>query len=239
MQTAWLYADRKGALDADTGGRLAEIADLVCDLWAQPDAGIWEVRSEETHFTHSKMMCWVALDRAVRLVEAEKIAGGDTARWRREADKIRRFVDERCWSERLGTYVRSAGSDELDASLLVGVLTAYSDATDARLQGTIDAVRRELGRGPLLLRYSGEDGLPEREGAFLTCSFWLVDALARSGRVDEATAAMEELLGLANDVGLYAEEIDPETGEFLGNMPQALVHLALIGAAATIAEASP
>jgi GH15 family glucan-1,4-alpha-glucosidase len=238
MQTAWLYAERKGALDGDTGRRLARIADHVCDIWQQPDAGIWEVRSEPVHFTHSKMMCWVALDRALRLVETEKIEGGDAGRWRREADKIRRFVDERCWSERLRSYVRFAGGDELDASLLVGVLTGYSGATDQRLRDTVEAIRRELGRGPLLLRYSGEDGLPEREGAFLTCSFWLVDALARMGQVDEATGLMEELLALANDVGLYAEEIDPETGEFLGNMPQGLVHLALIGAATTIAEAA-
>jgi GH15 family glucan-1,4-alpha-glucosidase len=238
LQTAWLYAGRTGKLDADTGKRLAKVADHVCEIWQEPDAGIWEVRSEPTHFTQSKMMCWVALDRAVRLVETGKISGGDTARWRREADRIRRFVDERCWSERLESYVRFAGGDELDASLLVAVLRGYSAGSDPRLQGTIDAVRRELGRGPLLLRYTGEDGLPPREGAFLTCSFWLVEALARSGRVDEAGETLEELVGLANDVGLYAEEIDPETGEFLGNMPQALVHLALIGAAATIAEAA-
>jgi GH15 family glucan-1,4-alpha-glucosidase len=238
MQTAWLYADRTGRLDLDTARRLAAIADLVCANWRQPDAGIWEVRSEPAHFTHSKMMCWVALDRALRLAKTATIAGGDTAHWRREADAIRRFVDERCWSERQGTYVRHAGSDELDASLLVGVLTGYSEATDPRLQGTIEAVRRELGRGPLLFRYTGEDGLREPEGAFLTCSFWLVDALARTGRVDDAAEMMEELLALANDVGLYAEEIDPETGDFLGNMPQALVHLALIGAATTIAEAA-
>ena len=184
------------------------------------------------------MMCWVALDRALKLVANELIEAGDTARWRREADKIRRFVDERCWSERLRSYVRFADGHELDASLLLAALTGYSEPADPRLQNTIEAVRRELGRGPLLLRYSGEDGLPEREGAFVTCSFWLVDALARSGRVDEATDKMDELLAVANDVGLYAEEIDPETGEFLGNMPQGLVHLALIGAATSIAEAA-
>jgi GH15 family glucan-1,4-alpha-glucosidase len=134
--------------------------------------------------------------------------------------------------------VRYASSDDLDASLLVGVLMGYSEVTDPRLTGTIEAIRRELGRGPLLLRYTGEDGVSGSEGAFLTCSFWLVDALARCGRIDEATNTMEELLALANDVGLYAEEIDPGTGDFLGNMPQALVHLALIGAATSIAEAA-
>jgi GH15 family glucan-1,4-alpha-glucosidase len=238
MQTAWLYAERTGTLDGDTGRRLAAIADHVCEIWRQPDAGIWEIRSEPVHFTQSKMMCLVALDRACRLAEAGTIPGRNAARWRQEADAIRRFVDERCWSERLDSYVRHAGSEEVDASLLLGVLTGYSEARHPRLQGTIEAVRRELGRGPLVMRYTGEDGLPAREGAFLTCSFWLVDALAGAGRVDEAAETMEELLPLANDVGLYAEEIDPETGDFLGNMPQALVHLALIAAAATIAEAA-
>lgn len=238
MQSAWLYADRTGILDADTGRRLSEIADLVCEIWRQPDAGIWEVRSEPLHFTSSKMMCWLALDRAVRLSESGTIPGENAARWRHEAEAIRRFVDRRCWSKRAGSYVRHAGSQELDASLLVGVLTGYSEASDPRLRGTIEAVRRELGRGPLMMRYTGDDGVNEREGAFVTCSFWLVDALARTGRVDEAMETMEQLLRLANDVGLYAEEIDPETGDFLGNMPQGLVHLALIMAANTIAEAA-
>ena len=238
MQTAWLYANRTGGLDADTGRRLAAIADLVCEIWRQPDAGIWEVRSEPAHFTQSKMMCWVALDRARRLAEAGRIPRGNTARWEHEANAIRRFVDDRCWSERSGSYVRHPGTEELDASLLVGVLTGYSNASDPRLQGTIEAVRRELARGPLVIRYTDEDGLSAGEGAFLTCSFWLVDALARTGRIDEAAETMEELLALANDVGLYAEEIDADTGDFLGNMPQGLVHLALIGAAASISEAA-
>jgi GH15 family glucan-1,4-alpha-glucosidase len=238
MQTAWLYAEGTGVLDSDTGRRLAEIADLVCEIWRQPDEGIWEIRSEPVHFTQSKMMCWVALDRALRLAESERIPGRNAPHWRREAEAIRRFIDERCWSERAGSYVRAAGSEDLDASLLVGVLMGYSQADDPRLQGTIETVRRALGRGPLMFRYTGEDGLSSPEGAFVTCSFWLVDALARTGQVDGAAETMEELLSLANDVGLYAEEIDPETGEFLGNMPQGLVHLALIEAAATIAEAA-
>ncbi len=236
LQTAWLYASRTGELDGDTGSRLAEMASHICGIWQEADAGIWEVRSSTAHYTHSKMMCWVALDRACRLAERGWVPDRHAARWRAAADAIRRFVEERCWSERAQSYVRSADSEELDASLLLGVLMDYSSPTDERSAKTIDAVRRRLARGPLLMRYRGEDGLTAGEGAFLACSFWLVDALARTGRVDEAADTMEQLLGLANDVGLYSEEIDPGTHEFLGNMPQGLVHLALIGAATTIAE---
>jgi GH15 family glucan-1,4-alpha-glucosidase len=239
MQAAWLYARAAGELDSDTGRRLGQIADLVCEIWRQPDSGIWEVRSEPLHFTHSKMMCWVALERAVGLAEARRVPRAHAARWRAEADAIRAFVDDRCWSQRLGSYVRSAGSEELDASLLLGALMDYQGDRDPRMTATIEAVRRALGHGALLDRYSSEDGLSGNEGAFVCCSFWLVDALARAGRADEAAELMEQLIGMANDVGLYAEEIDHETGEFLGNMPQGLVHLALINAAASVSEAQP
>jgi GH15 family glucan-1,4-alpha-glucosidase len=136
----------------------------------------------------------------------------------------------------MGSYVRHVGSDELDAGLLLGVLFRYHDPRDPRMQGTVDAVRRELSRGPAVLRYSGEDGLDGQEGAFLTCSFWLVEALAVQGRHSEATELMTQLVGLANDVGLYSEEVDPETGAFLGNLPQGLTHLALIHAALALDE---
>ena len=238
LYSAWLFSDRTNLLDVDTGRRIAEIADLVCTIWHRPDAGLWEVRSRPVHFTQSKMLCWVALDRALRLADAGVIPSRNAARWQQEAEAIRRFVEERCWSEQLGSYVRHAESHELDAGVLLAVQLQYSESDDPRLAGTIRTLQRELGRGPLIIRYTGEDGVRGGEGAFLACSFWLVDALARIGRVDEAAATMEELLALANDVGLYAEEIDPETGDFLGNMPQALVHLALIGAATTIAAAS-
>ena len=234
LQTAWLYARDGRRLDGDTAKGLAAIADLVCAIWRQPDSGIWEVRSEPRHFTHSKIMCWVALDRAVRLAGDGQLPGGHAGRWRAEADAIREFVEARCWSERQRTYTRFADGEELDAALLLASLMDYPGGP--RVGATVEAIRRELGRGgPLLDRYSGDDGLEGREGAFLTCSFWLVDALARAGRVDEAAESMEELLALANDVGLYGEEVDATTGEFLGNLPQGLVHLALINAAITLA----
>jgi GH15 family glucan-1,4-alpha-glucosidase len=235
FQTASIYARSGRSIDADIGRRLAETADHVCAIWRNTDSGIWEVRSEPVHFTQSKMMCWVALDCALRLAEAGHIPGRGISRWQTEAGAIRRFVETRCWSEAKRSYVRFAGSEELDASLLLGVLFGYVDARGDRLSGTIDAVRRELGHGPFVYRYSGEDGVAGSDGAFLPCSFWLAESLARAGRHHEATELMEELVGFANDVGLYAEEIDPETGEFLGNFPQALTHLALIGAAVACA----
>jgi GH15 family glucan-1,4-alpha-glucosidase len=237
LQTALIYADDGGRLDRETGRRLADIADLVCRIWRQPDSGIWEVRSAPLQFTHSKMMCWVAVDRALRLCDRGYVAEGHASTWRRERLAIREFIETSCWSQRLGSYTRHAGGDELDASLLLGVLLGYEGPDPGRLASTVEALRRDLGRGPLVSRYSGEDGLRGAEGAFLCCSFWLADALARIGRRHEACELMEQLLALANDVGLYAEEIEPRTSELLGNIPQGLVHLALINAAVSIAEA--
>jgi len=239
FQTAWLYASSGRRIDADIGRRLARTADLVCEIWQNTDSGIWEVRSEPVHFTQSKMMCLVALDGAIRLAQAGHIPVRGMSRWQREAKAIRSFVETRCWSEAKRSYVRFAGSEELDASLLLGVLFGYGEAGDDRLSGTIDAVRRELGHGAFVHRYSGEDGVAGSEGAFLPCSFWLAESLARSGRSQAAAELMEELVGFANDVGLYAEEIDPDTGEFLGNFPQALTHLALIGAAVACTRGRP
>jgi GH15 family glucan-1,4-alpha-glucosidase len=224
-----------GRLDRDHARRLAEIADHVCAIWHRPDAGIWETRSDAAHFTQSKMMCAVALDRACSLAD-QGLLRGDLRRWSRERDRIRAFVETHCYSERKGSYTRSADEELLDASLLLGVIGRYDDPSAKRLVGTVDAIRRELARGPLVNRYASEDGLPGEEGAFLACSFWLVEAYARQGRLAEATTLMDELVAVANDVGLYAEEVNPATGAFLGNFPQGLSHLALINAAVAIAE---
>jgi GH15 family glucan-1,4-alpha-glucosidase len=237
MQTAWLYASGGRLVDADIAKRFAKVADFVCERWDRPDAGLWEVRGEVLHFTQSKMMCVIALDRAAALAEQGAIPDRHASRWVATSAKIRRFIDEQCWSEARATYLRSAGGDDLDASLLLGVLFGYREADDPRMIATVDAVRRELGHGPYVYRYSGEDGLEGDEGAFVTCSFWLVEALAMQGRRGEAAELMDELVALGNDVGIYAEEIDPQTGDFLGNLPQALTHLALIGAALALDEA--
>jgi GH15 family glucan-1,4-alpha-glucosidase len=237
LQTAWLYVRAGNGLERDAGKRLAKTADLVCSIWRRPDRGLWEVRSEPRHFTQSKMMCFVALDRACRLAESGAVPRDHADRWTREAAEIRRFVETACFSAEKGAYVRSAGSDELDAAVLLASILGYTSGEDPRLVSTIDVIRRDLGRGPFVARYTGEDGLSGREGCFLACSFWLVEALARAGKAEEAGELMEELLAQANDVGLFAEEIDPATGEFLGNFPQGLTHLALVSAARACMDA--
>jgi GH15 family glucan-1,4-alpha-glucosidase len=238
LETAWVFGRGGRKIDRDTGSVLAGMANHVCDHWHEKDSGIWEVRGDLQHFTHSKAMCWVALDRAIRLAEEHDLPGLAVERWKREAVAIADFVNTKCWSEALGSYTRSAGSQHTDASLLMLSLMGFGDPTGVRMQGTIDAISKELKRGPHVFRYRSDDGLPGKEGCFFNCSFWLAGALARAKRVDEATALMNELLALANDVGLYSEEIDPESGEFLGNFPQALVHLSLIDAAFAVGEAT-
>jgi GH15 family glucan-1,4-alpha-glucosidase len=229
-------ADHDEGLDRDYARRIAGIADYVCSVWSEPDAGIWETRSEPRHFTQSKMMCAVALQQVSDLAARGIVLAKNADQWRREEGQIRAFIEERCYSEEKQTYVRSAGEDVPDAALLVGVLGGYDDPRSPRLMSTVDAIVRELKRGPAVHRYVADDGLPGEDGGFLPCSFWLVDAYARQGRLDDAITLMDELVGLANDVGLYAEEIEPESSDFLGNFPQGLTHLALINAAMTVAR---
>jgi GH15 family glucan-1,4-alpha-glucosidase len=234
LESASRLHGEAGSLEPETGLVLAELADFVAGSWRQRDAGIWELRDGVRDFTQSKAMCWTALDRAATLAEAGAIPGSG-ARWREEADAVRAWIESTGWSEARGSYVRAPElGEELDASLLSLSLCAYSRAAEPRFLATADAIRQELGAGgPLLYRTRGAN---ESEGAFLACSFWLVDALGRAGRTDEGHALMGELVELANDVGLYAEELDPETGEHLGNFPQGLVHLALVNAAVSLEQ---
>lgn len=210
---------------------------LVAELathWREPDRGIWEVRGEPRHFTHSKIMAWAALDRAVRAVEQHGLPGPVT-RWRAERAAIRADVLAHGFDAARGTFVQYYGAEHTDASLLQLLQVDFLPADDPRVQGTIAAVRHELEVSPgLLLRYRTEqtdDGMAGVEYPFLACSFWLADALARSDRLEEATAVLDRLVGLGNDVGLFAEQYDPVGLRMVGNFPQALSHLALVRAA--------
>ena len=210
------------------------------DGWREPDAGIWEMRGPPRHFTHSKVMAWVAFDRAVRLVEDHGFPGA-VDRWRSLRDEIRAEVLARGWSEAKQAFAQSFGSDELDASMLLLPVVGFLPATDERFVSTVAAIRRELTVDGLVLRYStgeeGEvDGLPSGEGVFLPCSFWLADALALQGNFEEARELFERLLDLRSDVGLLAEEYDPVAGRQLGNFPQAFTHLALVNTALVLGE---
>jgi GH15 family glucan-1,4-alpha-glucosidase len=234
LETIEVYVRHGNHLDEQTGIRVAEVADHVCRIWRKEDSGIWEL-PQLRHYTLSKINCWVVLDRAIRLAKQDEAPSGKIDTWRAHADQIRTWVQERCWSSAQNSYAFHSETDDLDAAVLLAARVGFLKADDQRLHQTIDAIGRELAAGgPLLYRYSGQRG---KEGAFLPCSFWLVEALARAGRLPQATETMQQLLQLANDVGLYSEQIDPDSGEMLGNFPQALTHLSLLNAASACAFA--
>ncbi|HEV2146086.1 MAG TPA: glycoside hydrolase family 15 protein [Longimicrobiaceae bacterium] len=218
---------------------LRGVADYVCGIWRGTDRGIWEVRGPERHFTYSKVMCWVALDRALALAEALGLEA-DTGRWARERARIRAEVLERGYDRRQGAFTQSFGSPVLDASALLLPIVGFLPPEDPRVRGTVDAVLRTLTEDGLVFRYLAEetpDGVGGGEGAFGICTFWLAHALARCGRVDEARDVFAGMASRANDVGLFPEEIDPATGAFLGNFPQAFTHVGLIDAARALGVA--
>jgi GH15 family glucan-1,4-alpha-glucosidase len=235
LETADLYVHDGNAFDDETGQRIADTIDRLCVVWRDEDSGIWEL-PELRHYTISKLASWMAFDRALGLVDEGQLPDDHAGRWQEEREAVREFVETRCFSESRGSYTFYEDTEELDAAVLRGTRMGFADPAGERMAGTIAAVREELSAGgPLLYRYSGQEGV---EGAFLACSFWLVEALARARRVEEAGALMEELLALANDLGLYSEEIDPSSHELLGNFPQGLTHLSLVTAAAAIAAAA-
>jgi GH15 family glucan-1,4-alpha-glucosidase len=201
--------------------------------WVQPDEGIWEIRAPPRHFTHSKVMAWVAFDRGIKMVESFQLSA-PVERWRELRERIHADVCEHGFSRKRNAFVQSYGSEELDASLLQIALTGFLPATDPRVVSTVDAIREELTVDGLVMRYRSHesvDGLPRGEGVFLACSFWLADNLCLQGRWDEARELFQRLVGLANDVGLLAEEYDPVARRLLGNFPQAFSHVGLVNTA--------
>ncbi|MCX5379915.1 glycoside hydrolase family 15 protein [Streptomyces sp. NBC_00091] len=219
------------------------LLDFLERNWHRPDEGLWEVRGPRRHFTHSKVMAWVAADRAVRTLEGAPHLPGDVQRWRAMRDEVHRDVCDKGYDPERGTFTQYYGSRELDAATLLIPRVGFLPPDDPRVIGTVDAVRAELGSSGLVRRYSTEgpsvDGLPGDEGAFLACSFWLADALHMTGRGKEARELFERLLAVRNDVGLLAEEYDPRTGRQLGNFPQAFSHVGLVNTAIALSAPDP
>jgi len=236
LDALWIYHERLGELHPEIQHFIAELADAAAEGWKQRDAGMWEMRGEPLHHLSSKVLCWTALDRAVKLAPLLAEHGARAEEWAAERDRIRESVLERGWSEKRKAYAQAFGSDELDAAALLMPLLGFLPADDERMRSTIDTIARDLTEDGLVLRYRNEeglnaDGLEGEEGTFVICSFWLVSCLAKAGEVERAEALFDQLAGYANDLGLLAEEIDVANDELLGNFPQAFSHIGLITAA--------
>ena len=233
MDTVYLYNKYGSPISYDFWKQLSRLTDWVANNWRQADEGIWEVRGGRQQFVYSKLMCWVALDRSLRLANLRSFPA-DRDLWLRERDAIYETIMERGWSPRRKAFVQYYDSEVLDAANLMMPLVFFISPTDPRILSTIDAVLQDLTSDSLVHRYdvgkAADDGLGEEEGSFSICTFWLVEALTRSGRLDESRFIFERMLGHSNHLGLYAEEIGP-SGEALGNFPQAFTHLGLISAA--------
>jgi GH15 family glucan-1,4-alpha-glucosidase len=236
LDALWVYHEQLGELHPEIQQFVAELADAAAEGWKSRDAGMWEMRGDPQHHLSSKVLCWTALDRAVKLADRLGEHGTKVEEWKAERDRIREAVLERGWSEKRQAYAQAFDSDKLDAAALLMPLVGFLPATDERMRSTIDAIARDLTEDGLVLRYRNDqglnaDGLEGEEGTFVICSFWLVSCLARAGELDEAEALFDQLAGYANDVGLLAEEIDTANDELLGNFPQAFSHIGLITAA--------
>jgi GH15 family glucan-1,4-alpha-glucosidase len=234
LEAAWLYSKMGGPVRPETWSFLRALVDVVCERWREPDQGLWEIRDEPRHFIHSKLMCWVALDRAVRIARTRRFAA-PVGRWMREREHLREYLMAE--GARIGWFPQAVGSDRADASVLQMPALGFLPVAHPLMSHTVDQVRQRLEKEGLLYRYHAPDGLRGGEGTFLLCSFWLHDVLVHSGKTREAEALLRQLLSLSNDVGLYAEEAVPGTGEALGNFPQAFTHMALVASCAQISAA--
>jgi GH15 family glucan-1,4-alpha-glucosidase len=237
-----LHQARRGGLGALDEGWAVQIAFLkhLESAWVEPDESIWEVRSGRRHFTYSKVMAWVAFDRAIKSAEEYKL-DGPLDRWRRLRTEIHADVCRKGFDREQQSFVQSYGSRQLDASLLLLPMVGFLPPDDPRVIGTVEAIERRLMIEGLVMRYDtahADDGLPPGEGVFLACSFWMVDAYVMLGRLDDAQALFKRLVALCNDLGLLSEEYDPASGELLGNFPQAFSHVALVNSAFNLTRAS-
>ena len=236
LDTVFVWAVNGGKISRSFWADLREIVNLACRRWPEADAGLWEVRGENLHFTYSKVMCWVAVDRGLRLAARFKLPH-DRELWEKARADIHAAVLRHGWSKRLESFTQSFGSDQLDASALRLVQLGFLPLGDRRLRSTIDAIDAGLSTGPLVYRYHAantDDGLASPEGSFIICAYWLADALALVGDLEQAERRFDRLLASSSPLGLIAEEVDPTTGALLGNFPQAFSHLALISAAVNI-----
>jgi GH15 family glucan-1,4-alpha-glucosidase len=231
FDTIHRYVMAGHVLDESTQALLVGFAEECRERWRDSDSGIWELH-ELRHYTISKIGCWVAFDRAVQLIECGQLPNSLVEQWRAEREQIREFIETRCWSEAKQSYSFYADSDDLDAAVLLVARTGFDRGE--RLRSTIKAINNELSKDILIYRYTNAD---KEEGAFVACTFWMVEALALSNQLERAQRVMSEAVRLTNDVGILSEQIDPECGAFLGNLPQGLSHLALINAAFTLVRA--
>jgi GH15 family glucan-1,4-alpha-glucosidase len=239
LDSAYVYARFGGEIDSGLWDELRTIVDLAIEHWELPDSSIWEVRSRREQYTYSKLMCWVAVDRGLRIAARYRLPH-DEQRWKSARLAMHRRITTHGYSKKREAFVQILGGDALDAALLRISQVRFLPDRDPRIRSTVRAIAEHLGSGVLLRRYRTEespDGLEGDEGAFLLCSFWLADALAHLGEVEEAQRIFERLITFASPLGLYSEEVNPRTGEFLGNYPQAFTHLALVGAAVNIERA--
>jgi GH15 family glucan-1,4-alpha-glucosidase len=227
IDCAFELVRRGERLPSDIYQFLARLADQACEAWRDPDHGIWELRAEPAHYTYSKLMIWVALDRAIRMAEGHGLTG-NVERWRRNRDEVRQEILARGYDEDIGAFVMAYGSKDLDGANLRIPMLEFLPCSDPRVQGTIDRTLEQLTQNGLVYRYRVDDGLPGEEGAFGLCTFWMCEALVLSCRLDEARRMFDGMVARRNHVGLYSEEIDPATDAFLGNFPQAFTHIGFI-----------
>ncbi|MDA1337667.1 MAG: glycoside hydrolase family 15 protein [bacterium] len=238
LDTVWRIhlMDKDYKIQENTWDILRKFASYVVKIWREPDEGLWEVRGGKQHFVYSKVMCWVALDRAIKIAKDYSFKG-ELEIWEEEKEKIYSEVIKKGWSEERQSFLQSFDSNDLDASLLLMPVMGFIDGKDPKMILTVQAIEKELSvQNGLLLRYTAKDGLPGREGAFLPASFWLVDALIFAGKIERARLYLASLAKLANHVGLYSEEINPKTKEFLGNFPQAYTHIGFINSVYYLAK---